>query len=170
MSDPERRNTERSLTELPIALQDEKGVVLDDHAVAHDVSAKGFRLETHVDLAPGQVIRYRLALAADRDLRGSAKVVWSQRTDFGLWAGAEFSSLSWSDKRLLRRVLKPRTADWVLITMKVFLATFWISVILAFWYGVRSPFWRPQIFWLAPKAVAGVILGWSLRELLTGDS
>ena len=61
------------------------------------------------------------------------------------------------------------TANWVLISTKFLLAVVWIGGGVAFWLGIRSNFWRPQMLSLAPKGLAAVAMGWALLELLTPD-
>jgi hypothetical protein len=165
----ERRAGGRVITDFPLVLMDEADKMLDLNATAHDLSESGFRVETQAGIAPGQVVHYRIVAFGGRELRGSAKVAWAQRTDLALWAGAEFLDLSWADKRMLKRATSPPSADWVLIATKLLLAVIWIGGALALWVGLRSPFWRPQLSELFPKIVAAVLFGWSLRELLTPD-
>jgi len=165
----ERRTSARILTDFSLVLMDDKGVVIDDHCVAHDVSTKGFRAEFHGEIADKQIIRYRMSLDGGYELAGRARVVYVQRTDFSVWAGAEFLGLSWSDKRLLKKSTAAPTANWVLISTKILLGVVWIGGALAFWIGIRSNFWRPQMLDLAPKALAAVAVGWALLELLSPD-
>ncbi len=165
----DRRGAARILTECSLVLLDDKGVVIDEHAVAHDLSTKGFRAEMHGDIAEKQPVRYRLSLDEGRELKGRARVVWIQRTDFALWVGVEFSGLSWADRRLLKKSTAAATANWMLILTKLLLAVVWIGGLLGFWVGIRSNFWRPQMFQLLPKAIAAAALGWALLELLSPD-
>jgi hypothetical protein len=165
----ERRTSARILTDFSLVLLDDKGAVIDEHAVAHDVSTKGFRAELHGEIAEKQPIRFKLALAGGHELSGRARVAYVQRTDFGIWAGAEFVGLSWADRRLIRQSTAAPTANWVLIATRILLGVGWIAVALALWLGLLSNFWRPQMLALAPKALAAVALGWALLELLTPD-
>jgi hypothetical protein len=165
----ERRTSARILTDFSLVLMDEGGMVIDDHCVAHDVSAKGFRAELHGEIAEKQLVRYRMSMDGGHELAGRARVVHLQRTDFGIWAGIEFLGLSWADKRLLKKSTSAPTANWVLISTKALLATVWIGGALAFWVGIRSNFWRPQMLDLAPKALAALAVGWALLELLSPD-
>ncbi|NNN04552.1 MAG: PilZ domain-containing protein [Elusimicrobia bacterium] len=168
MSD-DRRGAARILTDCSLVLLDGKGGVIDEHAVAHDLSIKGFRAEMHGDIAENQPVRYRLALDEGCELKGRARIVWVQRTDFALWVGVEFVGLSWADRRLLKKSTSAPTANWMLIATKFLLAVVWIGGLLGFWIGIRSNFWRPQMFALLPKAIAAVALGWALLELLAPD-
>jgi hypothetical protein len=168
MSD-ERRISARILTDFSLVLLDEKGAVIDEHAVAHDLSTKGFRAEFHGEVAEKQPVRFRLSLDAGRELAGRGRVVWIQRTDFAIWIGVEFVGLTWAERRMLKDASSGPTANWVLISTKFLLAVVWIGGGLAFWLGIRSNFWRPQMLSLAPKGLAAVAMGWALLELLTPD-
>jgi len=165
----ENRTAGRVITDFTLVLMDEAAKMLDLHATAHDLSEKGFRIETQANVVPGQIVQYRVVAFGGRELRGRARIVWAQRTDLALWAGAEFQDLSWAERRMLRRATSPPTADWLVISMQALLAVIWIGLMLGAWFGLRSPFWRPQLLELFPKGVAAVALGWSLRELLTPD-
>lgn len=168
MSD-ERRASARILNDFSLVLQDEKGAVIDEHAIAHDLSAKGFRAELHGEIVEKQPIRFHLSLDGGQELKGRARVVWVQRTDFSIWAGAEFVGLTWAERRMLKAASTGPSANWVLVSTKILLGILWIGGGLAFAIGVRSNFWRPQMVSLAPKALAAVALGWALLELLTPD-
>ena len=54
MGADDRRTGVRILSEFPLTLLDDKGEGLDPHAVAHDVSDKGFKIESRAELKPGQ--------------------------------------------------------------------------------------------------------------------
>ena len=62
MSD-ERRDGARLITDLFVALRAAKGgAVIDERATAHDVSIRGFRLETQAQLSEKTVISFTLDL------------------------------------------------------------------------------------------------------------
>jgi hypothetical protein len=169
MSD-ERRTAARILTDFSLVLLDDQGAVIDEHAVAHDVSTKGFRAELHGEIAEKQVVRFRLSLDGGHELSGRARVAYVQRTDFGIWAGAEFIGLSWADRRLLKEASSGPRPNWIFVATRILLGVLWSGGALAFYIGIRSNFWRPQMLSLAPKAIAAVALGWALLELLTPDA
>ncbi len=167
MSD-ERRTSARILTDFSLVLLDDMGVVIDDHAVAHDLSAKGFRAEMHGEIAEKQAVRYRLSLPG-RELAGRGRAAWIQRTDFSVWVGVEFQGLSWSDRRLLKQATSRSSANWVLIGVKAVMAVIWGGGLIALFAGLRSNFWRPQMLALAPKVVAAFAVAWALLELAAPD-
>lgn len=166
MSSPDnRREAARILTDFSLVLIGDKGEILDDRAVAHDVSDKGFKVETQAELAQGQVVRYSLALRG-QDLSGRARVVWCHKTDLAYWAGVQFLGLSWSHRRLIRQVTSPSDVDWGLIGDKAITAlSILVGTTLA-WAALSNPVWREVLPSLFPKALAAVVMGFALRELL----
>lgn len=160
-----RREAARILTDFSLILIDEKGSSLDDRAIAHDVSEKGFKAETQAELKQGQIVRYRLALSG-QDLSGRARIVWCHRTDLSFWAGAQFLGLSWAHRRLIRRITSPSDVDWGVIGDKAITAlSILVGTTLA-WAALSNPVWRAVLPSLFPKAVAAVVMGFALRELL----
>jgi len=162
----ERRTSARILTEFPLTLSDEQGQVLDPHAIAHDVSDKGFKIETHAELSKGQLLRFALALDAEGDIKGRARIVWAERADISYWAGAQFLKVSWADRRRLGRITRPSDYDWDALADRTI---FSLSLLLAVIVGYRalsSTLWRGIIGDLIPTAVAAFAMGWALKELL----
>lgn len=170
MSDrDERRTSQRVLTEFPLVLMNEKGEELDVHAVAHDVSAKGFKAESRSELKKGQIVRFRLGIDATGDVSGRARIVWVQRTDISHWGGAQFLDLSRSDRRRVLRVTNPSDVDWNLIFDRAITALGLTLITLLAWIMFTSSLWMGIIGDLFPKIIAAVLAGWSLRELLRRD-
>jgi hypothetical protein len=164
-----RRASARILTEFPLTLLDEKGGEIDPHAVAHDVSDKGFKAESRSELAQGQIVRFRLGIDASGDVIGRARIVWCQRTDLSFWGGAQFIGLSRSDRRRVRRVTSPSDVDWGKIADRAITAMIVTLVTLAAWTMATSALWRAVVAELFPKILACLIAGWALRELLRRD-
>ncbi|HAZ08089.1 MAG TPA: hypothetical protein DCZ01_06110 [Elusimicrobia bacterium] len=162
----ERRQTTRILNEFYVVLQDDKGGLIDDHALAHDVSDKGFKVETNGVLEKGQDLRFRLHLFERQEILGRGRVVWVDRTGLALWGGVEFRSLPGADRRRLRRLTRPSNVKWPVIIDKAFIAAFWATASVVLWIGLMSPVLRGVMLDLAPKALAAVAMGWSLKELL----
>lgn len=165
MSD-ERRTSARILTEFPLTLSDDQGELLDPHAIAHDVSDKGFKIETHAEVTKGQTLKFALSLDADGDIKGRARVVWCERADISYWAGAQLLKISWADRRRLRRITSPSDFDWDALADRTILT---LSLLLAAIVGYRllsSSLWRGVLGDLVPTAVAAFALGWALKELL----
>jgi hypothetical protein len=162
----ERRTSTRILTEFPLSLLDDKGEILDRHAVAHDVSDKGFKIETMAELKTGQFVRFGLSLDADGDIKGRARIVWCERTDLSYWAGGQFLSMSWRDRRRVRRITSPSDVDWNLLADKAIWALSILLVTIVGWKLLQSPLWREVLGGLAPTALAALAMGWALRELL----
>jgi hypothetical protein len=161
-----RRAAARVLTDFPLALMNENGVELDAHAVAHDVSDKGFKAESRAELVDGQVVRFRLGIDATGDVIGRARIVWCQRTDLSFWAGAQFVGLSRKDRRRIRRITSPSDVDWNLIADRAIVALGLTLCTLAAWTAATNKVWRTVMSDLTPQVVACLIAGWALRELL----
>lgn len=162
----ERRTSARILSEFPLTLLDDMGEVLDQHAVAHDVSDKGFKIESRAELKKGQSVRFSLSLDASGDIKGRARIVWGERTDLSYWAGAQFMKISWGDRRRVRRITSPSSVDWNALADKTILA---LSLLLATLVGWRI--WSSNLWWgivagLIPTALAAFAMGWALKELL----
>ncbi len=166
MSD-ERRQAARILTDFSLMLFDEKGGELDSRALAHDVSDKGFKAETQVELRKGQTVRFRLGLLGGVVVNGRAKVVWAHKEELAWWGGAEFVGLSWSDKRRIRRLTDPSSVDWGVIADKAIVALSLLLVTSVSWIVLSSPMLRSVLEDVFPKAVAAVVMGVALRVLLS---
>jgi len=166
LSVPEnRREAPRILSQFSLVLTDEKGATLDDRAIAHDVSDKGFKAETQAELKPEQVVRFRLDLGVE-EVRGRARIVWCQRTDMSFWAGAQFVGMSWSDRRRVRRITSPSDIEWGVIADKAATALLILLGTTLAWMAANNPVWREVLPGLFPKAVAAVVAGLALREFL----
>ena len=168
MSKPgERREAVRLLLRLPLALLDDAGAVLDDRAVAHDLSTKGFQAETQAPLKKDQTVGFRLELGAGDELRGRARIAWTRPTDLANWAGAEFVGLKRADVRRLKHALNPSSGvDWDALADRAIIALGASLAVLLLAALLGSSVWRIALFRFLPKAVAVVLMGWSLRELL----
>ena len=161
-----RRQSARILSEFPLVLLDEQGAELDRHAVAHDISDKGFKIETRAALKPGQLVRFALSLDADGDVKGRARIVWGEGSDLSTWAGAQFLKISWRDRRRVRRITSPSDYDWNELADKAILALSIVLVTVVGWRLLSSPMWRQVIGGLIPTALAALALGWALTVLL----
>jgi hypothetical protein len=162
----ERRTSARILSEFPLTLSDDKGEVLDPHAIAHDVSDKGFKIETHAELKKGQTLLFALSLDAEGDIKGRARIVWCERTDLSYWAGAQFLKVAWADRRRLRRITSPSDVNWDALADKAILSLSLLLAAIVGWRVLASPLWRGVIGGLIPTAIAAFALGWALKELL----
>lgn len=162
----ERRRSTRVLTEFPLSLLDDKGELLDRHAVAHDVSEKGFKIESMAELKTGQFVRFGLSLDVEGEIKGRARIVWSERTDLSYWAGGQFLGMSWRDRRRVRRMTNPSEVDWNLLADKLIVALSLLLATIVGWRLLSSPLWRQVLGGLLPEALAALAMGWALRELL----
>lgn len=163
----ERRTSPRILTEFPLVLSDEKGAIIDARALARDVSDRGFQVETSGELVRGQPLSFALGVDAALSLRGRGRTVWVERSPPIFRAGVEFVSLSWSDRRLLRRLCAPSPGVlWSEIVDKALMAVVLMTVVMLIWNVLSSRFWREILRGLAPRVVAIAALGWALREFL----
>lgn len=163
----DRRQAPRILTDFTLVLVDDAGRELDGRALAHDVSDKGFKVETQAELAKGQTLRFRLGLPEGREVVGRARVVWSQKEDMACWAGAEFVGLPWGERRRIRRVTSPSDVDWGVIADKAIVALSLLLATAVAWIVLSSPVWRAVLEDVFPKAVAAVVMGLALRALLS---
>jgi hypothetical protein len=166
MSAANRRTSTRILSEFPVTLFNDKGEAVDPHAVAHDLSDKGFKVEARVELKVGQLVSYRLSIEAGELLTGRARIVWCQRTDLSYWGGAQFLNLSWSDRKRVRRATRPDGLNWDGIADKAIIALSVLLVTLVGWTAMHSPAWRALLGHMVPEAFAALLMGLALRELL----
>jgi hypothetical protein len=143
------------------------GRELDSVATAHDVSVKGFKVETSADLKSGQEVAFRLELPAGAAVKGLARVVWTKREPYALWAGVEYSRITWSDKRRLSALVSPPTVDWERLLDTAVRAASAIVVLAAL---QRVAFHRPDVretlIALSPKILAAFVAAWALLALL----
>lgn len=165
MSGEDRRRAPRILSEYPLVIEDDRGTVLDDRALAHEVSEKGFKLETQAELDKEQRIRFKLVFDRGEELTGVARIAWTEKNEFARWAGAEFSALSWADVRRLRRLVDPSHVDWDALADKAVTALGTIVGVALIYKVLYSPTLREVLYTIFPKALATFALGWSLREL-----
>ncbi len=167
MSPPEeRRRSARLLSEYPLVLLDASGKVLDDRALAHDLSDHGFKSESQAKLERGQAVRFRLSLDAAGEISARGRVAWTQNLAMAEWAGVEFSGLSWGERRILRRVTRPAAADWSVVAGKAAAALFWIIGTALAARVLSSPRWRGFALSLLPAVVAALAMGAALLVLL----
>lgn len=163
-----QRRYARILTEMPLVLSDPGGELLDGRAVAHDVSAVGFRAVTQAKLAEGQTVAFELEVDLDQKVRGQAKIVWSNADQFGYCsAGAKITKLSWRDSSLLRGSVYTPGYDFVGLARKMFWGFYWVVVVAAVQNVIfHQPTTRLIVWKLLPVIGALVILGASLFTLL----
>lgn len=166
MSD-ERRDGVRFLTDLNLVLRPAKGgAPIDDRATAHDVSLKGFKVETQSQLEENTLVAFSLELPKGRRADGRGRVVWSNRETFATWAGVEITSMSWGDKRRLNQLLHPDAVDWDHLANLCIRLVMALTVITAAHRVVHSAPLRALLATLAPKILALFIMGWALVNLL----
>ncbi len=171
MSDDEKRGGARFLTDLNVELRPLKGgEAIDDRAIAHDVSAKGFKVETQAELAEKSVLAFTLQLPAGQTASGKGRVAWSRKETFATWAGIEITSMSWGDKRRLAHVVNPDAVDWENLTsvcLKVIMA---VTVIIAAHRVFYNGQLRGLLSALAPKIIALFVMGWALVGMLKKEN
>ena len=165
------RTGERGLTGLPVMLSaatDDSS--LDEHALAHDVEASGFKLDTQARLADGFLVVFVLELLNGRRVTGRGQVMWCHNEESGSWAGIKIVRMSWIDKRRVSRMLDPDQFDWsslAELTMKAVVA---VTVVAA---ANKLLFHRPHLLALMerllPQAIALMLMGWALLGLLRRD-
>ena len=161
-----RRTSTRILTAFSLVLTDADGEIVDERAIAHDLSEKGFKLETQAALKKDQTVGYRLELSAGGEIKGHARIVWVQRTDLSNWGGAEFTRLTRDARKRVRREISPSDVDWGVIADKALVALVLILAVSVIGAGLNDFAWRRTTFEVFPQAVAIVAMGWSLLELV----
>lgn len=167
MSDDDHRTGARFINELGVVLRSSKGgEPLDDRAFAHDVSVRGFKVETQAHLAENMILSFTLELPMGASVAGKGRVVWHTRDMFSMWAGVEIVSMSWSDKRRLSHLLSPGNADWdrlINLCAKLVMA---LVVIAAARRIILSAPMRALVGQLAPKIITLLVMGWALLGML----
>lgn len=167
MSGDERREGARFITELSVVLSPSMGgAPIDDRATAHDLSMKGFKVESQAALPVNSLISFTLDLPAGATASGKGKIVWCERETFATWAGVEIISMSWSDKRRLSNLLSPDTVDWERLSSLVVTLIMILTVLAAAHRIIFSPSMRGLFIKLAPKIIALLVMGWALAGLL----
>lgn len=167
MSGDERRAGARFITELGVVLSPSKGgEPLDDRATAHDVSVKGFKVETQAQLTEKMMLAFTLELSRGETATGKGRVVWCNRDSFATWAGVEIVSMPWGDKRRLSRLVDPDGVDWERLTSLCIKLAMILTVVAAAHRIVTSGHLRELFGRLLPKMVALLVMGWALLNLL----
>lgn len=167
MSEEDRREGVRYITEMTVALRSTKGEVLDDRATAHDISTKGFKVETQTELVKDSRIAFALDLPAGRRVGGLGQVVWTKRETFATWAGIKTVKMSWSDRRLLSSVLAPSSTEWSRIfDVGTKAAVVVVIAIAAQNLVFHTPTGLGSMGRLIPKYAAILIMGWALLGLV----
>lgn len=167
MSDDERRTGVRFITDLSVVLRPSKGgEPIDDRATAHEVSLKGFKIETQAQLAENTIVSFSLELPMGRRAAGKGRVVWSSRETFATWAGVEILSMSWVDKRRLSQLLHPDSVDWSRLSNLCVKLVMALTVIAAAHRVLHSSALRGLLVTLAPKIIALFLMAWALAGLL----
>ena len=162
MSGDDRRDGTRFITDLSVVLSPSKGgAPLDDRATAHDVSVKGFKVETQAPLEEKTLITFSLELPAGVRAMGKGRIVWSNRESFSTWAGVEIVSMSWGDKRKLSQLLDPDRVDWARLRSLCMSLAMAVTVIVAAHRVLLSGALRELLGSLAPKIVALLVMGWA---------
>jgi hypothetical protein len=162
----ERRTGARFITELSVVLRPSKGgPPIDDRATAHDVSVKGFKVETQAQLPENTQLSFTLELPMGEHASGKGRVVWSNRETFATWAGVQITAMSWGDKRRLNQLTDPDRTDWANLFNLCFKLAMAITVIVAAHRIILSGQLRGLVASLAPKIVALFVMGWALVGL-----
>ena len=167
MSEDERRVGARYITDLGVVLRPSKGgEPLDDRATAHEVSVRGFKVETQALLAENSMISFTLELPMGESASGKGRIVWSNRETFATWAGVEVVSMSWGDKRRLSRLLNPDDVNWGRLTSLCIRLVVILTVLVAAHRIIFSETLRNLLSAIAPKMIALLVMGWALVGML----
>lgn len=167
MSEGDRREGARLITELSVVLRPSKGGdPLDDRATAHDISIKGFKVETQAQLAENMLVSFTFELPRGETATGKGRVAWTNKETFASWAGVEILSMPWGDKRRLGRLLNPDSTDWERIANLCVKLAMILTVIAAAHRVLLSAHLRNLFAALAPKMIALLVMGWALVNLL----
>ena len=167
MNDDERRTGTRFLAEFSVALRPAQGgALIDGRATAHDLSVKGFKVETQAQLPENTLVSFSLELSGGASVAGKGRIVWSKRETLATWAGLEIVSISWGDKWRLNRLLHPNTLDWARLSHLFATLVMALTVLAAARRVLYSAPLRGLLILLAPKIIALLIMGWALAGLL----
>lgn len=167
MSGEERRAGARFITEMSVVLSPSSGgTPFDDRATAHDVSTKGFKVETQSPLKQGALVAFSLELPMGARASGKGRVVWSNRETFATWAGVEIVSMPWGDRRRLGGYLNPEQTDWSRLSGLGVRLVMALTVVAAAHRVFHSAQLRALLVQLAPKALALLVMGWAFLGLL----
>lgn len=167
MSGEERRGGARFLSEFSVELRPAKGgELIDDRAIAHDISVKGFKVETQAVLEKGAEVSFALELPGGARAVGRGRVVWSARETFATWAGIKILAMSWRDKRRLSLVLYPDTVDWERLSSSGFKFVMAMTVIIAAHRILTNAHLRAVFVELLPKIVALTVMGWAFLGMV----
>lgn len=167
MSGEERRTSARFITEMSVILRPAAGgAPIDDRAIAHDVSMKGFKVECGVQLPENAVLAFTLELPMGAHASGKGRVAWSNREPFATWAGIEITAMSWGDKRRLSQTLDPDRVDWARLTNLCVKLVMALTVTAAAHRILFSAQLRGVLASMMPKIVALFVMGWALLGLL----
>lgn len=163
-----RRKDARFLIDLPMRLS-ARGTLLDEAAVVHDLTLEGFGFETTHRLERGQRITFEVSLPGDSRAAGEAEVRWLRSGDWGQWAGARITRMSWADKRRVSRAITAPGYDWPGFWDRALTAAFIIAVVflvddvVRHQQGVLEAGWR-----VLPDLIAVACMGasalWFLRS------
>ncbi|MBI4060512.1 MAG: PilZ domain-containing protein [Elusimicrobia bacterium] len=167
MSGAERRTGARFLADFGVVLSALKGgAPIDERAIAHDVSLKGFKVETQAALARGEVVAFALELPSGGRAAGKGRVVWSSREPLATWAGVEIVSMSWGDKLRLNGLLRPDSVDWARLRSLCVTLIAALTLIAAARRIIGDAALRGALPTLVPKIIALLAMGWALAGLL----
>jgi hypothetical protein len=167
VSGDERREGARFITELSVVLRPSKGGdPLDDRATAHDVSMKGFKVETQAQLTENMLLSFTFELPRGETATGKGRVAWTNKETFAAWAGVEILDMPWGDKRRLGRLLNPDGTDWERLANLCVKLAMILTVIAAAHRVLMSAHLRNLFASLAPKMLALLVMGWALVNLL----
>lgn len=163
MSGEDRRDGVRWLTDLSVVLRPEQGgPPIDDRATAHDVSMKGFRLESQAQIEVDTVLSFSLDLQRGARAAGKGRVVWSKRETYATWAGVEITEMAWGDRRRLKRMIYPDDVDWTRLSQLCLKFVMAITVLAATHRVMTSPELRKLLIVMSPKIVALLLVGWAI--------
>jgi len=170
---PSRRASARFLTDLDLVISDKDGTVLDGSAQAHDISPKGFRAETKLEMKEGDVFHFSLE-AEDREeepITGRAQVAWTGQNPWGgTNIGVKITKISWRDSRRLAANLFRGGYDFAGLARKAMRAVWWVVLIA----GINSvvfhqPTARKLFIDMAPVLAATFFFACGLLLLVKKD-
>ena len=162
----EKRRAARYITDLALVVRSSDGKTLDERATAHDVSVKGFKLETSASLEKGQKLTFILDLPHGRRAPGRGTVMWAKRETFSTWAGVRLDKLAWTDKRRIAKMIDPDQVDWTNIGDLALKAVFAVVVVAALQKMFLQPGTATSLGPLIPKFAAILAMAWALMGLL----
>ena len=157
----------RFVSEFNVVLRKSKDAQpIEDRATAHELTLKGFKLETQEQIPLNTVLHFTLELNDGETAAGQGRVATSDKTTLASWANVEITSMPWGEKRKLKRLLYPDSVDWPRLFDLCFKLVMSMTVVITCHRIYRSPELRGVFIAMLPKAIALFVMGWAFLGMI----